>query len=66
MIELHKNIDLPVLLYRCETWYLILIEECIFEGVSEKVLRRIYGSRNNKGMKKISFIFCTLHPVLLG
>jgi hypothetical protein len=38
-IKIYKTINLPVVLYRCETWYLILR---VFEV---RVLRRISGTK---------------------
>jgi hypothetical protein len=42
-IRVYKTITLPVVLYQCETWSLILINEHrVFEN---RVLRRTFGPR---------------------
>jgi hypothetical protein len=42
-IEIYKTIISPVLIYWCETWSLILMEEHILRMSENRVLRRIFG-----------------------
>jgi hypothetical protein len=42
-IEIYRTIILPVVLYGCETWSLILREECRLRVFENKLLRRIFG-----------------------
>ena len=44
-IEIYKTIILPVLLYGCETWSLILREECRLSVFENRILRRILGPK---------------------
>ena len=47
-IKINRNIILPFVLYRCETWLLTLREEhrlCVFKN---RELRRIFGSQRDK------------------
>ena len=39
---------LPVVLYGCETWSLILREECRLIMFKNRVLRRLFGPKRNK------------------
>jgi len=48
MIEVYRNIILPVVLYGCETWSLTLREERRLRIFENMVLRRIYGPRRDK------------------
>jgi hypothetical protein len=41
-IKIYRNIILPVVLYRCETWSLILREERRLRVYEKWVLRRIF------------------------
>ena len=43
LIVLYRNIVLPVVLYRCETWSLTLREERRLMVFENRVLRRILG-----------------------
>jgi hypothetical protein len=45
---LHKNKILPVVLYGCETWFLILREEHRLRMFEKRVLRRIFESRRDE------------------
>jgi hypothetical protein len=45
---MYKTIILPVVLYGCETWSLILREEHRLRVFKKMVLRRIFGSMRNK------------------
>jgi hypothetical protein len=48
-----KTIILPVVLYGCETWILILREEHKLRVFENRVLRRIFGERkSDKGLEK--------------
>jgi len=47
-IKIHKNQILPVVLYRCETWFLTLKEEQILRVFENTVLRRIFGPRREE------------------
>jgi hypothetical protein len=39
---------LPVVLYGCETWFLILKEEHGLSVFEDRVLRRIFGSKRDE------------------
>jgi hypothetical protein len=39
---------LPVVLYGCETWFLIIREEVKLRGFENRVLRRIFGPKRNE------------------
>jgi hypothetical protein len=47
-IKIHKIIILPFVLYGCETWSLIVREECRLRVLENRVLRRIFGSKKDK------------------
>ena len=42
-IKIYRNVILPVVLYRCETWSLTLREERKLRVFENRVLRRIFG-----------------------
>ena len=42
-IKIYRTINLPVVLYGCETWSLALREERKLRVFEDKVLRRIFG-----------------------
>jgi hypothetical protein len=44
----HRTVILPVVLYGCETWRLILREEIRFRVFENRVLRRIFRHRRVK------------------
>jgi len=44
-IKIHRSIILPVVLYGCETWSLILRKEHKGRVFENRVLRRIFGRR---------------------
>ena len=46
-VETYKTIILPVILYGCETWSLILREEHILRVFENKVLRKIFGAKKD-------------------
>jgi hypothetical protein len=45
---MHKTIILPVVLYGCETWSLILGEEHRLGVFENRVLRRIFGPKRDE------------------
>jgi hypothetical protein len=47
-IRIHKTIILPVVLYGCETWSLILREEYRLRMFENRVLRRIFGPKRDE------------------
>jgi hypothetical protein len=46
--KIYKTIILPVVLYECETWSLILREEHILRVFENRVLRRIFGPNRDE------------------
>jgi hypothetical protein len=67
-----KTITLPVVLYKCETWFLILREEHRLMVFENRVLRRIFGhkrkelARGREDCTMKNSIACTLHQTPLG
>jgi hypothetical protein len=47
-IKINRTIILPVVLYGCETWSLILREECRLRVFENRVLRRIFGPKREE------------------
>jgi hypothetical protein len=47
-IRIYKTIILPVVLYGCETWSLILREEHRLRVFENRVLRRIFGPKRDQ------------------
>jgi hypothetical protein len=47
-IKIYKTIILPVVMYECETWSLILGEEHRLRVFENRVLRRIFGPKRNE------------------
>jgi len=47
-IKIYRTIILPVVLYGCETWSLILREECRLRVFENRVLRRVFGHKRNE------------------
>jgi hypothetical protein len=47
-VKIYRTIILPVVLYGCETWSLILREENGLRGLEKRVLRRIFGPKRDK------------------
>jgi hypothetical protein len=45
-IKIHRTIILPAVLYGCETWSLTLREEHGLRVFKNRVLRRIYGPKD--------------------
>jgi len=46
-IKIYRNIILPVVLYGCETWSLILREERRLRVFENRVLRRTFGPKRD-------------------
>jgi hypothetical protein len=46
--KIYRTIILPVVLYGCESWSLILKEECRLRVFENKVLRRIFGPKRDE------------------
>jgi hypothetical protein len=47
-IQIHRTITLPVVLYGCETWSLILREERMLRVFENRVLRGIFGPKKGR------------------
>jgi hypothetical protein len=47
-IEIYRTIMLPVVLYGCETWSLMLREEYRLRVFENRVLRKIFGLRGTR------------------
>jgi hypothetical protein len=47
-IKIYKTVILPVVLYGCETWSLILREEHRLRVLENRVLRRIFGPKREE------------------
>ncbi|KAJ4451240.1 hypothetical protein ANN_02701 [Periplaneta americana] len=47
-VRIYKTVILPVLLYGCETWTLILREEHRFTVFENKMLRKIFGAKRGE------------------
>ena len=47
-IKIYRNIILPVVLYECETWSLVLREERSLRLFVNRVLRRIFGPKRDE------------------
>jgi hypothetical protein len=47
-MKIYRNIILPVVLYRCETWSLILWKECRLGVFENRVWRRIFGPKRDE------------------
>jgi hypothetical protein len=46
--KVHRTVILPVVLYGCETWSLILREERRLRVLENRVLRRIFGPKRDE------------------
>jgi hypothetical protein len=68
-IKIYRTIILPVVLYGCESWSLILREECRLRVFENKVLRRIFEPKRyeeqGSGEDYItrSFMLCSPHQI---
>jgi hypothetical protein len=49
-IKIYKTINLPVVLYGCETWSLTLREEQRLRVFENRVLRRRFGPKREEGV----------------
>jgi hypothetical protein len=47
-VRIYKTIILPVVLYGCETWSLTLREEHKVRMLESRVLRRIFGPKQDE------------------
>jgi hypothetical protein len=70
-IKMYKTINVHVVLYGCETWSLILKEDHRQRVFEKRVLRGIFGPRNDEimgGWRKLhndGLYNFTLHQILL-
>jgi len=66
-IKIYRTLILPVVLYGCETWSLILREERKLSVFENMVLRRIFGPRRDEvtgewrrlHKKKLNDLYCS-------
>jgi hypothetical protein len=68
-IKIYKTINVPVVLYGCETWSLSLWEEQRLKVCENGVLRRIFGLKRQEvvgGCIMRIFVTCKFHHILLG
>jgi hypothetical protein len=49
-VKIYKTVILPVVLYGCETWSLMLREEHRLRVFENRVLRRIFGRKRDEVM----------------
>jgi hypothetical protein len=47
-IKIYRTINLPVVLYRCETWSVTLREEHRLRVFENRVLRKIFGPKREE------------------
>jgi hypothetical protein len=72
-VRIYKTIILPVVLYRCETWSLILREEHKLRVLENSVLRRISEQKRDEisggggGENCITrrFVICTIRQKII-
>ena len=68
----YRTLNLPFVLYGCETWSFTLREERRLRFFENRVLRRIFGSKrdevtgNEKNNKMRSLVFCIYHKIFSG
>jgi hypothetical protein len=68
-VTIYKNIILPMVLYGCETWSLIVRDEHKLGVFENRVLRRIFGPKRDgvtEGWRKVhneELQICTLRQV---
>jgi len=68
-MKIYSTVILPVVLYGCETWSIVLREECRLRVFENRVLRRIFGPNEDEitGTGEdcvwMSFMFCTSHLI---
>ena len=71
-IKKYKTIILPVVLYGCETWSLILREERRLRVFENRVLRRVFGPKtdevtgNGENYIVRNLVICTPYPIFCG
>jgi hypothetical protein len=71
-IKIYRTITFLVVLYGCETWSLILMEERRLRMFENMALRRIIGPTmvkepgSGKNYTLRSLMICTPHPILTG
>ena len=71
-IKIYRTINLPVVLYGCETWSLTLREEHRLRVFQNRVLRRIFGPRmdgvtgewRKLHNEELNDLYC--YPILCG
>jgi hypothetical protein len=71
-VDIHRTIILPVVLYGCETWSLILREERRLRMLENRALRRICGPKrdevtgNGENYIMRSLMVCTPQQIFFG
>jgi hypothetical protein len=65
-IKIHKTVILPVVLYGCETWSLTLREEHRLRVFENRVLRKIFGPKEEEDGSWRKLHNEELHRILLG
>ena len=71
-IKIHRTIILPVVLYGCETWSLILRVERRLRVFENRVLRRTFGPKRDevtgewRKLHNGNLMTCTPHPIFFG
>jgi hypothetical protein len=69
---MYRTINLPVVLYKCETWSLTLRKEHMLRVLESRVLRKIYGPKrdeitgNGENYTMWSSVIFTAHHTLFG
>ena len=61
-ISIHRTIILPVVLYGCETWSLVLKEEHRLRVFENRVLRRVFGPKRGE----VTWVWRKLHSEKLN
>ena len=70
--KIYRTIILPVVLYGCETWSIILREEHRLRVFENRVLRRIFEPERGRvtgewrKLNNEELMICTAHQILLG
>jgi len=70
-IKIYRNLILPVVLYGCETWSLILREERRLRVFENRVLRKVFGPKGDEVTgerrklhnEELSDLYCSLNIV---
>jgi hypothetical protein len=63
---MYKNIILPLVLYGCGTWFLILRKEHRLGVGKNRVLRRIFGPMTEEGAGGWRRLHNNASPIFLG